>query len=320
MPAAAGVRRLLLIPALVAVASCGAVKSMAMKSVASTLSETGNIASHNDPDTIEAAIPTFLVTFESLAESLKDFEPIHTATCSLYTQYAFGFIAPKGEAMQWEEFEKSKEINERALRLALRGRDFCWEGLEVRFRGVTQALRNRDAAALRRAKREHVPLLYWSAASLGASISAGGLNHPELVNQWPVVRVLAERALALDETWNQGALHELMITVESQGETLGGSEERARKHFARAVELQKGLSPGPHVALAMGVVKTNQNRAEFEKLLKEALAMDPDKNPSQRLVVLITQKRAKMLLENIDYLILQPAGTEPSGVSAGFKR
>ena len=36
--------------------------------------------------------------------------------------------------------------------------------------------------------------------------------------------------------------------------------------------------------------------------MKEALSMDPDKNPTQRLVVLITQKRARMLLANIDYL------------------
>lgn len=302
MPAAAGVRRLLLIPALITATACGAVKSMAMKSVASTLSETGNIASHNDPETIEAAIPPFLVMYESLADGLKDFEPIHTSTCALYTQFGFGFIAPKGEALQWEDFEKSKEINERALRLALRGRDFCWRGLEIKFKGVSAALKANPDTALRKAKREHVPLLYWSAAALGASISAGGLNHPELLNQWPVVRVLAERALALDESWNTGALHELMITVESQGEALGGSEERARKHFARAVELQQGLSPGPHVALAMGVVKSKGDRAEFEKLMKAALSMDPDKNPTQRLIVLITQRRARTLLANIDYL------------------
>ena len=304
MPAAAGVRRLLLIPALITATACGAVKSMAMKSVASTLSETGNIASHNDPETIEAAIPSFLALYESLADELKEkeFEPIQTATCALYTQFAFGFIAPKGEALQWDDFEKSKEINERALRLALRGRDFCWRGLEIKFKGVSAALKANPDTALRKAKREHVPLLYWSAASLGASISAGGLNHPELLNQWPVVRVLAERALALDESWNTGALHELMITVESQGDGLGGSEERARKHFSRAVELQQGLSPGPHVALAMGVVKSKGDRAEFEKLMKAALSMDPEKNPAQRLIVLITQKRARTLLANIDYL------------------
>ncbi len=274
-----------------------------MTEIPNIQSETGDtITSHDDPDLIEGAMPFTLTLYESLLAEIPKHEPLLTATCGLYTQYAFGFVAPKGEAMQWDNFDESQVINERALRLAIRGRDYCWRGLEVKFRGVSAALKDNPETALRRAERKHVPLLYWSAASLGAAISAGGLNHPELLNNWPTVRTLAERALALDDAWGNGSLHELMITVESQGEMLGGSEERARKHFARAVEIQKGRSPGPHVALAMGVVKAKQDRAEFEKLLKEAIAMDPDKNPSQRLVVLITQRRAKVLLASIDKL------------------
>jgi len=97
-----------------------------------------------------------------------------------------------------------------------------------------------------------------------------------------------------------------MITVESQGEALGGSEERARAHFARAVEIQKGQSPGPYVALALGIAKSKQDRAEFEKLLQQAVAIDPDADPDNRLVTLITQKRAQLLLDHIDDLILSP--------------
>ena len=85
--------------------------------------------------------------------------------------------------------------------------------------------------------------------------------------------------MALDETWGNGAIPELMITVESQGEALGGSEERARRYFARAVEIQQGLSPGPYVALATGVVKSKQDREEFSKLMEQALAIDPEKDP-----------------------------------------
>ena len=143
-----------------------------------------------------------------------------------------------------------------------------------------------------------MPLLYWSAASLGAAISLGGIDHPELLIDWPVVRALGERALALDETWGNGAIHELMMTVESQGDALGGSEERARQHFARAVEIQKGLSPGPYVGLALGLVKSKQDREEFEELLERALAIDPAKDPSNRLVTLITQKRARLFLRS----------------------
>jgi hypothetical protein len=292
-----------MIAALMTSVGCGAIKSAAIKTVASTLSESGNtVASHDDPDLVEGAIPFTLTLYESLLESVPRHEPLLQVTCSMYTQYAFGFIAPRAEAIQWDDFEQSKQINERALKLAVRGRDFCWRALEIRFRGIGDALRKDASRALGRARREHVPLLYWSAASLGAAISAGGLNHPELLNNWPTVRALAERALALDETWNGGALHELMITVESQGDALGGSEELARKHYARAVEIQQGRSPGPHVALATGVVKANQNRAEFERLMKDAIAVDPNANPSQRVATLITQRRAKVLLDHIDDL------------------
>jgi predicted anti-sigma-YlaC factor YlaD len=137
------------------------------------------------------------------------------------------------------------------------------------------------------------------AASWGAAISLG-IDRPELAIDLPTVRVLAERALALDAGWNKGALHELFITLESLPEALGGNPARAKDQFAKAVALQKGQSPGPYVAYAVGIAVPNQDRAEFERLLKEALAIDPEQDPSNRLAVLVTQKRARVLLERID--------------------
>jgi hypothetical protein len=263
-----------------ALSGCGMVNSIAVKKVASTLSEGGDtVSSHNDPELIAEATPFALLFHESLLASVPNYEPLLTTTCSLYTQYAFGFIAADAEALQTENYDRSRELSARAFKLAERGKNYCWRGLEVKFRGMGEALKTDAAGVLGRTKKEHVGLLYWSAASLGAAISAGGLDHPELLIDWPVVRALAERALVLDESWSNGAIPELMITVESQGDALGGSEDRARKQFARAVEIQKGLSPGPYVALATGVVKNNQNRDEFNKLIDQALAIDPEKDP-----------------------------------------
>jgi predicted anti-sigma-YlaC factor YlaD len=45
-----------------------------------------------------------------------------------------------------------------------------------------------------------------------------------------------------------------------------------------------------------------QDRAEFESLLKQALEIDPEKDPSNRLVTLIQQRRARALLDHIDTL------------------
>jgi hypothetical protein len=153
--------------------------------------------------------------------------------------------------------------------------------------------------ALAKARKSDVPLLYWTAASWGAAVSLG-LDRPELVVDLPTVRALAERAIALDETWSKGALRELMITIDSLPEALGGSPDRAKAHFEAAIRIQDGLSPGPYVALAIGVMVPAQDRAGFERLLNQALAIDPAKDPDNQLVVLITQRRARALLEHID--------------------
>ena len=132
-----------------------------------------------------------------------------------------------------------------------------------------------------------------------------GIDKPDLVIDMPVVRTLAERALALDESWNKGALHEMFISLESLPAALGGDPDRARKHFARAVELQHGEAPGPYVALATGVALPAQHPAEFEKLLNQALAIDPTADQSNQLVTIITQRRARSLLEHVDDLFIQ---------------
>jgi tetratricopeptide (TPR) repeat protein len=287
-------------------AGCGAIRTSAIKSVAGTLSEGGTtFTSHNDPELIEGALPFALTLYESLLDSVPTYEPLLTATCAAYTQYAYGFVQVHAEETQFDDFEKSKHFTERALSLSLRARDYCWRGLEARFRGIAPKLKRDPAAALAGAEKSQVPLLYWSAASLGAAISLGGVDHPELLIDWPVVRALGERARALDDAWGTGAIHELLMTVDSQGDALGGSEERARQHFARAVEIQKGLSPSPYVGLALGLVRSKQDRKEFEQLLQRALAIDPEKNPDNRLVTLIMQKRARFFLDHINDLFLE---------------
>jgi predicted anti-sigma-YlaC factor YlaD len=73
------------------------------------------------------------------------------------------------------------------------------------------------------------------------------------------------------------------------------------------VALQKGASPGPYVALAMGVSQPKQDRAEFETLLHDALAIDPEKDRSHRLITILEQRRAHALLDQIDTLFAKHA-------------
>ena len=282
-------------------AGCGLVQRKAVGMVASTLASSGDVFTRDDDlELVGDAIPFGLKLYESLLDSAPKNKDLLIATCSNFTQYGVAYL--ETEAMVLGEAQHHDEVahlNARALKLYLRAKGYCLRAMEVRFPGIGQKLLTDPSPALAKAEKKDVPLLYWMAASWGSAISLG-VDKPEIVIDMPVVRALADRALALDESWSKGAIHEMFVSLDSLPEALGGSPAKAREHFGRAVELQKGLSPGPYVALATGVALPAQDRAEFEKLLQTALAIDPEKDPSVRLVTLVQQRRARALLDHID--------------------
>ena len=302
-PLAPAVRSAALVLALAASlgtsAACGMIKHKAMGMVADSLSAGGDTFTRDDdPDLVGAALPTLLKVYESLLDSDPKNPKLLTATCAAFTQYAYGWVEADSEAAEFASHEEGKRLQGRALRLLLRAKGYCVRALEVRFPGISKILIQDPKPAIAKASGKDLDTLYWTAASWGLAISL----QTDLAIDLPSVRALAERALAIDETWNHGALHEILITLDSQSQAVGGNEARAREHFARAVELQKGLSPGPYFSLAMGVSVANQNREEFQKLMNQALAIDPEKDPGNRLVILLAQKRARVQLDHIDTL------------------
>jgi predicted anti-sigma-YlaC factor YlaD len=285
----------------VSLQGCAMVKHKAVGMVASTLASSGDVFTRDDDlELVGQAIPFGLKLYESLLDSAPTNKDLLIATCSNFTQYGVAFLETEaltlGEAKHHDEVAR---LNERALKLYLRAHGYCLRAMDARFHGIGPKLASDPAAAVTVARKQDVPLLYWTAASWGAAIALG-LDRPELLIDLPTVRVVAERAIALDETWNKGALHEMFISLDSLPEALGGSTAHAREHFKRAVELQQGQSPGPYVALAVGVSMPAQDRAEFEALLKHAIEIDPEKDPGNRLVTLVQQRRARALLDHID--------------------
>lgn len=290
---------LFLAGAVATASGCGFIKGKAVGMVADTLASGGDTFTRDDdPELVGQALPFALKLYESLLDSTPKNRKLLVSTCAGFTQYGYAFIQADAEKAEIVSHDEGKRLKGRAFRLYQRGKDYCFRALELRFPGIGPKLIQDPAPALTKAGKKDVEMLYWSAASWGLAISL----QTDLAIDLPSVRALAERGLALDETWHKGALHELMVTLESLGEAVGGSEARARQHFARAVELQHGLSPTPYIALAMGVSVANQKRAEFEDLMHKALAVDPEKDPSNRLVILMAQTRAQWQLDHIDAL------------------
>jgi len=278
------------------------VKGIVARNAADTLSLPASVLnSHADPETVRGALDYALLQNEALLVSAPKHEKLLLTLCSQYVQYATWFVVPEWEAFQFTDAARAQAAGARAVRLAQRGKDLCWRGLEEE-KGTAARLASDPNGAVTKFERDEVPLLYWSAAASTTvrSLMGQGANS---ASDWKIVRALAERGIAMDPTWNRAALHELMITVESQSAESGGTEAAARKHFARAIDVQQGLSPGPYIALAMGAVRTKRDRAEFEKLLTQAAAIDPEKDPTHRLPATLLRQRARVLLGNVDRLL-----------------
>ena len=145
-----------------------------------------------------------------------------------------------------------------------------------------------------------MPLLYWTAASLGAAIALAP-DRPDLVIDFPIVRALPDRALALDETWSKGAIHEVMITLESLPRRSAARRTKAREHFDRAVDLQHGDSAGSVRRAGHGRLGRRPGSSGVREA-DEPGARDRSRTrcPSTRLVDLITQRRARALLDHAD--------------------
>ena len=240
IPAAAAASPLLLLAGPTA-AGCGAMKAAAVNTVASTLAETGTTFSATTTPSWSATLSRSRSSFTSRCSSRSR----RTRTCSSppaarSRSTATASSRRDAEALGEARHDEVVQLKARALRLYIRGKDYCLRAMDVRWKGMTArsscATRRRRSAA---PTAKDVPLLYWTAASWGAAASLG-LDQPELVIDLPVVRALAERALALDENWSKGALHELMISIDSLPEALGGSPARAREHFEKAVKMQQG--------------------------------------------------------------------------------
>ena len=287
------------------------IRRMAINKVGDALAGSGTtFASDDDPELIKAATPFSLKLMESLLAQNPQHKGLLLATAGGFTQYSYAFVQQDADEMEDKDVNAAAQLRARARRLYLRAHNYGLRGLEVEHANFQNALGKDPKAAAGLTKAKDVPLLYWTAVSWAAAISVSKDN-PELIADVPKVEALIDRALALDESYDQGAIHTFLITYEMS--RTGGTHDpvaKAREHFERAVKLSNGQMAGPMVALAESVSVQTQNVSEFKSLLERALAINPDARPESRLVNLVMQRRARWLLSRTDDLFLKPAQEE----------
>lgn len=281
------------------------IKKIAVNRLGDTLAQGGTtFSSDNDPELIRDAAPFSLKLMESvLAES-----PNHTglllALSSGFTQYAFAFVVQEADETEENDLARAVEARTRAMRLYLRARDYGLRALDTRNPGFAVALNNDPEKAVQTFKKKDVPFAYWTAVSWAGAISMAKDN-ADLIADLPKVEALIDRALVLDEAFDYGAIHSFLIAYDmNRISGTGDPEERARKHFARAVELSSRQQAGPYVTLAESVSLPKQDKEEFVRSLEQALVINADEKPEWRLANIIMQRKARWLLQRIDKLFI----------------
>ncbi len=281
------------------------IRSMAVNKIGDAMAETGsNFASDEDPELVGDAIPFGLKTMEGLLESAPKHKGLLLGASSGFVQYAYGWVQMQGDMVETKDLARATELRERARKLYLRARDYGLRGLEVDFPGFREALARDPKAALGKTKKVHVPLLYWTAMGWAGAMSLK-VNDSEVSADQPIVEALARRALELDEGWGLGSIHEFFVSWESGRSSIGGSFERAREHFDKAILFSKGRRAFPYLTYAESVSVAKQDKAQFQEMLEKALAIDVSRPDDQRLANLLAQKRARWQRGRLDELFIE---------------
>jgi predicted anti-sigma-YlaC factor YlaD len=258
----------------------------------------------SDPELVGDALPFAIKMYEALLDATPNHQGLMFMTGSLFVMYANAFVQGPAEMLPLEEWHARGDELARAKRLYLRGSGILYDALEAKFRGFKQAAAHEGTAPgsmqplLKKCKKADAGLLYWAAAGGMAAYSIDILDF-ELNARIPEWSAMVQRAYELDPDFGGAALDEFFILFYGAlPEMLGGDKERAKLHYRRALEKTGGNSAGAYISYAQMLCIPAQDYETYKECLEKALAIDPDADPSTRLVTTISQRKARWLLDN----------------------
>jgi predicted anti-sigma-YlaC factor YlaD len=302
--------------------SACSIKKLAMNQVANALTDQTSstvFSGDNDPELIGDALPFAIKLYESLMTANPGHQGLKLKTGSLYIMYANAFLQTPALMLPENEF-KIQEFNyKRAKNLYLRGRDIVLAALEHKYPGFRQNLQKKlFTQALSVTNKKDVPLLYWAGAGWLGAYAIDPFDM-DLGMTMPAAAALMNRVLELEENYASGAIHEFFVLYYgSLPDYMGGNLQKARDHFAKAIAISAGKSSTPYIALATTVAVKEQNISEFQSLLKQALAIDPDIDPENRLLNILNHRKALWLIEHADDLFLETEVTNSENKEQGL--
>lgn len=278
------IRLLFALLALFTLAGCASFAASATSKLANNLSSA--ILNQDDPETVEAGAPSYLLLIDSLIEGDPQNENLLLAGSKLYGAYASAFI---------------KEP-ERAKRLSRKARDYIDRALcahDARLCNLLERPFDDFAAAIGTLKVGDVPLLYASGTAWAGWIQANSSDWNAIADLAKVKAMMA-RVVELDETYNHGEGHlYLGVFATLLPPTLGGKPEEGRVHFERAIQISAGRDLMAKVEYARRYARIIYDRPLHDRLLQEVIDADAVA-PGLTLSNVLAKRQARELLASAD--------------------
>lgn len=277
-------RLLLILLTLSALAGCANFATTTASRLANNLSSA--ILNQDDPETVEAGMPSYLLLVDSLIEGDPQNEDLLLVGSKLYGAYASAFI---------REPERSK-------RLARKARDYSDRALCVHSEQLCNLLErpyDNFAAAIGKLKVGDVPVLYASGTAWAGWIQANSSDWNAIASL-AKVKAMMTRVVELDEKYDHGEAHlYLGVIAALLPPALGGKPEEGRIHFERAIALSEGHDLMAKVEYARRYARITYNRPLHDRLLQEVLDADAVA-PNLTLSNVLAKRQARELLASAD--------------------
>jgi hypothetical protein len=239
------------------------------------------ILNQDDPELVASGVPAYLLLVDGLISQSPDNPALLSAGAQLFALYGSRF-APPERAIPLTS--KARRYGERAICLA--HEPGCeWHGIDYeQFVAELQGVGARDIGAL-----------YAYAVSWLANLDATSEDWTA-VAELPWVEAALERTLALDETYERGAVHGYLGILNSlRPPALGGKPDVARAHFERAIELSGGRDLSIKVEYARRYARLVFDRELHDRLLTDVINAPADA-PLYTLFNVLAKHEAESLL------------------------
>lgn len=296
--------RPLLLGGLLALLSACSPRMLLLNGVADGLSSQGQDAQEDDLQLAREASAYHLKLSEAVLRQTPGHVPLAESVAAGFTQYAYAFVAQSADELATRDARTAQRQRERAARLYWRAQQHAMRALESRHPGFAAALAAQTGssgspaptATVLNLTADEVGLAYWASASWGAHISLSK-DRPDKVADLPQVVALAKLAWQRQPEFAEGGLSSLRGTLEAARP--GGSSAEASALFEQAAKVGGLRNAGIWVARAEALALPAGDRAQFESLLKQALAVAQSRPDLANQVM---QVRAQWLLDSADDL------------------